>query len=244
MSNGLVLSLFPGIGLLDMAFEDEGFSVVRGPDPLWGGDIRRFHVPPGRFDGIIGGPPCPLFSRMRHLNPKCGEKDGNLIPEFERVVAESDVLWFVMEEVPDAPLACVPGYEVTGILLRDLWVGGTTERLRRFSLGSRGGLRFHVETSPLHPQKGEPAVLAQASVRRAVRLGGSGKVKYELRRGGREKDARGFASACAAQGLPEGFDIPPFTVAAKLKAIGNGVPLPMGKAVARAVRNALVQVAA
>src|SRR6516164_7336123 len=28
----LVLSLFPGIGLLDMAFEESGFCVVRGPD--------------------------------------------------------------------------------------------------------------------------------------------------------------------------------------------------------------------
>ena len=28
MSAGLVLSLFPGIGLLDMAFEEEGFCVV------------------------------------------------------------------------------------------------------------------------------------------------------------------------------------------------------------------------
>lgn len=33
----LVLSLFPGVGLLDMAFEEEGFCVVRGPDLLWGG---------------------------------------------------------------------------------------------------------------------------------------------------------------------------------------------------------------
>lgn len=39
----LVLSLFPGIGLLDMAFELEGNCVVRGPDVLWGGDIRTFH---------------------------------------------------------------------------------------------------------------------------------------------------------------------------------------------------------
>jgi DNA (cytosine-5)-methyltransferase 1 len=35
--SGLVLSLFPGIGLFDMAFEAEGFCVVRGPDLLWGG---------------------------------------------------------------------------------------------------------------------------------------------------------------------------------------------------------------
>lgn len=33
----MILSLFPGIGLLDMAFEEEGFCVVRGPDLLWGG---------------------------------------------------------------------------------------------------------------------------------------------------------------------------------------------------------------
>src|SRR6185436_8832391 len=53
--SGLVLSLFPGIGLLDMAFEEEGFCIVRGPDLLWGGDIRKFHPPAGRFDGVIGG---------------------------------------------------------------------------------------------------------------------------------------------------------------------------------------------
>src|SRR6476659_2456796 len=60
VSQPLVLSLFPGIGLLDMAFESEGFCVVRGPDLLWGGDVRSFHVPYGRFDGVIGGPPCQI----------------------------------------------------------------------------------------------------------------------------------------------------------------------------------------
>ena len=39
-----VLSLFPGIGLFDMAFEAEGFCVVRGPDVSWGGDVRTFHL--------------------------------------------------------------------------------------------------------------------------------------------------------------------------------------------------------
>ena len=52
--NELVLSLFPGIGLLDQAFEEQGFCVVRGPDLLWGGDIKQFHPPAGKFDGVNG----------------------------------------------------------------------------------------------------------------------------------------------------------------------------------------------
>lgn len=64
MKPQLVLSLFPGIGLIDRAFEEQGFVVVRGPDVLWGGDIRNFHPPAGKFDGVIGGPPCQTFSSL------------------------------------------------------------------------------------------------------------------------------------------------------------------------------------
>lgn len=53
----LVLSIFPGIDLFGLGFEQEGFPVVRGPDPLFGGDIRTFTIPAEKFDGIIGGPP-------------------------------------------------------------------------------------------------------------------------------------------------------------------------------------------
>jgi DNA (cytosine-5)-methyltransferase 1 len=53
----LVLSLFPGLDLFGHAFTEEGFSVARGPDPLYNSRIEDFHVPAGRFDGIIAGPP-------------------------------------------------------------------------------------------------------------------------------------------------------------------------------------------
>lgn len=72
MTPQLVLSLFPGIGLLDMAFEEEGFVIVRGPDLLWGGDIRRFHPPAGKFDGVIGGPPCQAFSQANGVGDSAG----------------------------------------------------------------------------------------------------------------------------------------------------------------------------
>src|SRR5690606_36808890 len=150
----LILSLFPGIGLLDMAFEAEGFCVVRGPDVLWGGDVRRFHPPAGRFDGVIGGPPCQMFSRARGgAAPVYGDR----IPEFERVVSEARPAWFIMENVPEAPVPSVPGYAVTDTLIRDVWVVGETWRLRRFSFGSLDGLPFRVETLALHRPDPEPA---------------------------------------------------------------------------------------
>lgn len=93
----LVLSLFPGIGLLDKAFELEGFCVVRGPDVLWGGDVREFHPIAGKFDGVIGGPPCQPHSNLSEMQ---GTKAVDLVPEFVRIVRESGAAWSVMENVP------------------------------------------------------------------------------------------------------------------------------------------------
>lgn len=61
---------------------------MRGPDKLWGGDIKNFHPPTGIFEGIIGGPPCQDFSPLKYVNKNAIGKWGNLIPEFERVVTE------------------------------------------------------------------------------------------------------------------------------------------------------------
>jgi hypothetical protein len=61
----LVLSLFPGIGLLDLAFEEEGFCVVRGPDLLWGGDVRS--LPPAGWPVRRGDRRAALPSSTRGL---------------------------------------------------------------------------------------------------------------------------------------------------------------------------------
>ena len=108
----LILSIFPGIDVLGRAFEEQGYCVVRGPDKLWGGDIRTFHPPAGIFDGIIGGPPCQEFSILRRPNPHKKAKWGNLIPEFERVVSEAQPEWFAMENVRTAPIPNIDGYTV------------------------------------------------------------------------------------------------------------------------------------
>lgn len=244
MSQPLVLSLFPGIGLLDMAFEQEGFCVVRGPDLLWGGDIRRFHPPAGVFQGVIGGPPCQMFSRMRHLNPLAGQKHGNLIPEFERVVAEATPDWFVMENVEDAPEPVVRWYFITSQLIRDFWVGGETKRLRRISFGNNLGARLPIEFAALHTQEPGVSALAGGSGREVpVKIGGSGKVKktYHPRHGPNPGPRATFAELCQRQGLPLDFlaEDSPLTTRGKCHAVGNGVPLPMGRAIAKAVKRAM-----
>jgi DNA (cytosine-5)-methyltransferase 1 len=241
-----VLSVFPGIGLLDMAFEEAGFCVVRGPDVLWGGDIKQFHPPRRKFDGVIGGPPCQLFSILKRLNPLAGEKHGNLIPEFERVVDEATPHWFLMENVEGAPIPGVSGYTVRPYLVRDVWVGGQTSRLRRFSFGSLVGMPLEIELQALFAYP-EPAALAGGSGReQPVRLGGSGRPKRTTKDGrvvssGPNPGARALLSEmCRKQGLSANFlEEAPFTEGGKKKMVGNGVPLPMGRAVALAIKRAM-----
>lgn len=248
--SGLVLSLFPGIGLLDTAFEEEDFCLVRGPDLLWGGDIHHFHPPPGKFDGVIGGPPCQCFSRLAHMVRQNGyrPKFGNLIPEFERVVAEAEPQWWIMENVPDAPLPSVQGYSTHSFLLNNRWCyaengePAVQNRLRRWTFGHAGMMvRLDLEVVALENIDYEYAATGGSS--RPVALGGTGKPKAfrdgKARMPWNAKSGAAFREICRKQGLPEDFDLPGFTVEQKCKAFGNGVPLPMGRTIAAAVRQAL-----
>ena len=193
----LVLSLFPGIGLLDRAFEEEGFCVVRGPDVLWGGDVRTFHPPEGHFDGIIGGPPCQTFSGLANLVRSHGRETtfGNLIPEFERVVLEANPIWFLMENVPSAPPPWVASFWVKEFLLDNRWLGEEQRRRRRFCFGVRGSrapnlMRLIKQTAP-HPHAiADTVTAAHAGEKRPK---GGKLVRYTL------------PEACRLQGLPEDF---------------------------------------
>lgn len=231
----LVLSLFPGIGLLDMAFEQEGFCVVRGPDLLWGGDIRRFHPPAGRFDGVIGGPPCQAFSAMRAFEPRCGKSQGNLIPEFERCVVEAWPQWFLMENVTGAPVPSIDGFWISDQIISDVATGGETSRRRRFTFGNTVGERrvLRVEELALWRPDPEASVLASEV--------GKGMPSGTRSRYGNPNGylARPWSELCRLMGLPEDWDLPAFKKAEKCRVLGNGVPLPMGRAVAKAVKEVL-----
>jgi len=235
--SGLVLSLFPGIGLLDMAFEEQGFCVVRGPDLLWGGDIKKFHPPTAKFDGVIGGPPCQAHSELVPLIKARGGKVAEcLIGEFERVVDEAQPAWFVMENVRRAPVPRVTGYQVDPTLLNNRWLGQIQSRLHRFAFGTRDGRRLRYETVALECAEWEARVLGG-------RGGDSPRFRKEQRakgKGGAIRKRPSLARALELQGLPPDFFAQsPFTKDGKHKALANAVPLFMGRALARAVVRAL-----
>lgn len=240
MNKLLVLPLFPGIGLLDMAFEKEGFCVVRGPDLLWGGDIHNFHPPMGCFSGVIGGPPCQAFSRMNNINCKKGYKvcNDNLIPEFERCLIEAKPNWFMMENVPEAPVPDVAEYTINSFVLNNRWVGGVQNRKRRISFGLWYGddidLRKFINVVALEQMDFGYAVCANGTAEPGMR-------KREPSRRGMHrmgyKTAKALQEALFLQGLPDDFlKEAPFTLAGKHHIIGNGVPIPMGLALARAIK--------
>ena len=225
--NNLVLSIFPGRDLLGKAFEEEGYCVVRGPDILWGGNIRYFSPPHGVFDGIIGGPPCQIFSRLKYLNPASGKKQGNLIPEFERVVLEAAPNWWLMENVEWSPIPSINGYKIKNWKLNNRWFGGIQERKRRFTFGgSDCRVPLLEEVVFMNPEK-HVAVLA-----------GHGPVRRDDKR-----YTPPVNEACWLQGLPENFtDELPFTMHYKRLVIGNGVPMPMARAIARAVKRQQIRI--
>lgn len=211
----LVLSLFPGVGLLDRGFEAAGFCVVRGPDILWGGDVRNFHPPSGVFAGVIGGPPCQQFSIVnRNRDPARGME---LVNEYLRIVAEAAPDWFLMENVPGSPTVTVPGFVTQVFTLDASHVGSPQHRNRKFHFGYRAG------ASPLVLRRDRPG----PGRSQRTCLASEGKRSKSNR--------RDWPVFCRLQGLPETFDLPGFTVAGKYQAVGNGVPFPLAVTLARAI---------
>lgn len=242
--SGLVLSLFSGLGALDEGFRQEGYCVVSAGDVLWGPgyDIRELHFPSGRFDGVIGGPPCQEWvglSNLVKLRTGQRSKYGNLIPEFERVVLEAGPSWFVMENVPKAPRPEVHGYVTRAVIVSNRELGQVQERKRRFTFGARWSVYgqepivrafedslLSEETAP--PEECEPAVTGAHPCRRRPK-GGHG-------------ETRSLDRMLELQGMEHWkgwLDAAPYLASEKRKLVGNGVPLPMSRAVARAVRKAL-----
>lgn len=231
----LVLSLFPGIGMLDHAFEREGFCVVRGPDVIWGGDIRTFHPPAGVFDGIIGGDPCQSHSALANLVRAKGLEPSfpDMTLDYQRIVELARPAWFLRENTPMATDIKPAGYDVRSFLLDnstldsgDGW-GHEQMRRRKFWFGTRDGdapeLRKWIDFAlTLNP---EPALTVNGS-----HAGPNDAALVSMSHYSLEEMLR-------LQGFPEDWmKHQPWTMQAKRKMVGNGVALPTGRALARAIR--------
>ncbi len=212
----LVLSLFPGIDLFGRGFEAEGFCVVRGPDLLWGGDVRDFHPPADVFDGIIGGSPCQDFSKARRSAPTGYGLE--MLHEFERVIKEAQPRWFLLENVPTVPDLHIEGYTIQRLDLNARECGASQNRPRHFQFGSKSGLVIVPARAATKGTRSQPAAMATE---------------------GKKMNRRTWSDFCELQGLPEAIDLPGMTRAARYVAVGNGVHVEVARTLARAVKEAI-----
>lgn len=132
------------------------------------------------------------------------------------------------------------GYAVHSFVLQNRHLGEEQNRERLIAFGVRGAvaqdLRKYIPYALLDNPKWCSTILACGGMK-------PGTERKRGRRLGREYgyiSRATFKFALKAQGLPEDFlEDAPFTLAGKFKVVGNGVPIPMGRALAKAVLAAL-----
>lgn len=216
-----VLSVYPGLDLLGREFERVGYTIFRGPDLLWGGDSRRFHVLPRVFEGVIGGPPCQWNSQLAKLGNVQAE---DLTHDFLRIVKEAEPKWAVMENVRGLLRAGIMPPEWLAIKLRDWDCGGMTFRTRIFWI--------YPATLILVPSKrpGRPEYSVLAS---------SWKGHDSANKKMRMHSTLTIKRAAELQGYPElARTLEPLGKRYAVNLLGNGVPKAMGQYIAGATKTA------
>ena len=214
---GAVLSLFPGIDLLGRGFEAAGYTVVRGPDLLWGQDVTGWRCPPGLCEGAIAGTPCQDYSRARR-GPESGA-GAHALRELVRILEAGSSRWWLLENVPGVPSIAPAGYTVQRFNVNAREVGCAQNRLRTFQFGSLDGVGLVIPRANIGRGTSQRCCMATE---------------------GNTSGRRTWREFCAAQGLPEDFDLPGWSLRAKYRAVGNGVPIELARVIAIAIRRRLV----
>lgn len=233
MKTQLVLSIFPGLGIWERAFVELGWCVVRGPEKLLGGDIKDFTAMAGKFDGVIGGIPCQAFSKARNVGDpsKMTERFGDLTPEFDRIIQEAAPAWWLSENVPEAP---VPANAVFAEVLNSADFGATQSRRRRFCSN------LLLMPKPIERYRDLwPTVTA--TEHKIAKTKSTGSVRA---RAGRKVGRRmTLPEINESFGMPPDWQTPCLTTAYQYHMRGNAVPLPMARALAIAIQEALERTA-
>ena len=212
LKNGLILSVFTGIGMLDSGFQKSGYCVVSAGDIIWNKDIRDFkNIPAQVFEGIIAGPPCQDFSKARRSPPTGYGLE--MLSQFKRIVLEAEPSWFLMENVPTVPDLVIEGYNIQRFELSPPHVGAAQSRNRHFQFGSKLGIVLDIKRDA-----------AAATVQSCCTASE-----------GKRVNRRTFKDFCQLQGFENEVSLPDFTKAGRYKLIGNGVHLAVSRAVAKAI---------
>ncbi len=130
-----------------------------------------------------------------------------LLREFARVVTEAQPEWWLLENVATVPDVQIAGYVWQRIDIDQAWYAPVS-RLRHIQFGSRRGKFLQIPRGTRNPNC-EPCALAC--------------------------DDRPWEVVRRLQGLPDDYELPGFTREAAVRAVGNGVPIVMGRVLARAV---------
>jgi DNA (cytosine-5)-methyltransferase 1 len=139
-----------------------------------------------------------------------------MLAELSRLITEARPNWCLVENVPGIPTLLIDGYTNQRFNLFASEFGLSHKRNRTFQFLSRTGDRLTVprgSESHFKKPKLKPTPLASKT----------GK--------------RNFADFCEMMGLPRRFTLPGLSRRAQYRAVGNGVPFPMGRAVAIAIRD-------
>lgn len=128
-----VVSLFSGLGGLDLGFVWEGFQIIWANDfsmpatstyklnfahEIVRGDILKIplrDIP--KADVVIGGPPCQSFSLVGKRDP--ADERGKLVFRFFDIVKYINPRCFVMENVPGMASSKIDGKRLTDVLIQN-----------------------------------------------------------------------------------------------------------------------------
>jgi len=227
IADRLVIDLMPGWGFMSKPWREIGWPVLWGPDIWFSEDVRDWTLAAGIAWGIVSGPPCQHASIARWGSTPPGKEPPDLIPEFERVVAEVEPEWFLMENVRQARPPWIQGYTKQSCLIDSRDYGCAQSRVRRFTFGSRSAVTLAIPLMRMPPTMDpDPCLTAPR--------GGGRRTAFERRRGRSIK----IPDLLRGVGLPE--DTPtPWALKQNDgwgQMLANAVPLPIG----RAFRDAII----
>jgi DNA (cytosine-5)-methyltransferase 1 len=159
-------SFFCGAGVMDYAFQSEGFdicvSVERDKDAcltyrhnlgnhIYPGDINKVNFSSfGKADVAIAGSPCQDFSLENQRNRYLDSPRNQLVLKYIEGIQAMDCKVFVLENVPQlltvgdgiylhALKEALPNYEISSGVLNSAWFGSPQKRKRAFVIGSTIG---------------------------------------------------------------------------------------------------------